>query len=225
MPEPAQLLAPRLLADVRNRIAATARIARREPDAVTLIAISKTHPAEAIRPLIAAGQRVFGENRVQEAQAKWPALREEHPGTGLHLVGQLQSNKAGEAVALFDCIHSLDRPSLLTALARAMDKAGRQVPCFVQVNLGEEPQKGGCAVADLPVLLAKARAADIPLAGLMCVPPEGIEPAPFFAFLAKLADDSGLAGLSMGMSGDFETAVMLGATHVRVGSALFGARG
>jgi len=128
-------------------------------------------------------------------------------------------------VALFDCIHSLDRPSLLTALARAMDRAGRQVPCFVQVNLGEEPQKGGCAVAALPALLAEARAADIPLAGLMCVPPDGIEPAPFFAFLAKLADDSGLAGLSMGMSGDFETAVMLGATHVRVGSALFGARG
>ena len=219
MPEPAQLLA-----DIKDRIAAAARIARREADEVSLIAISKTHPAEAIRPLIAAGQRVFGENRVQEAQAKWPALREEYPGTDLHLVGQLQSNKAGEAVALFDCIHSLDRPSLLTALARAMDKAGRQVPCFVQVNLGEEPQKGGCAVADLPALLAEARAADIPLAGLMCVPPDGIEPAPFFAFLAKLADDSGLAGLSMGMSGDFETAVMLGATHVRVGSALFGGR-
>ena len=219
MPEPAQLLI-----DVQSRIAAAARIARREAADVTLIAVSKTHPAEAIRPLIAAGQRVFGENRVQEAQAKWPALREEHPGTELHLVGQLQSNKAGEAVALFDCIHSLDRRSLVEALARATDKAGRQVPCFVQVNLGEEPHKGGCAVADLPALLAEARAADIPLAGLMCVPPDGIEPAPFFAFLAKLADDSGLAGLSMGMSGDFETAVMLGATHVRVGSALFGGR-
>ena len=128
-------------------------------------------------------------------------------------------------MALFDCIHSLDRPSLLTALVRAMDQAGRRVPCFVQVNLDEEPQKGGCAPVDLPALLAEARAADIPLAGLMCVPPEGIEPAPFFAFLARLADDHGLAGLSMGMSGDFETAVMLGATHVRVGSALFGARG
>ena len=225
MPEPAQCLAPKLLAEIHDRIAATARIARREPDAVTLIAISKTHPAEAIRPLIDAGQRAFGENRVQEAQAKWPGLREQHPGIRLHLVGQLQSNKADDAVALFDCIHSLDRPSLLTALARAMDKAGRRVPCFVQVNLGEEPQKGGCTVADLPALLAQARAADIPLAGLMCVPPEGIKPAPFFAFLAKLADDSGLSGLSMGMSGDFETAVMLGATHVRVGSALFGARG
>ena len=220
MPEPAQRLV-----DVRTRIAAAARIARREADDVTLIAISKTHPVEAIRPLLAAGQHVFGENRVQEALSKWPALREEHPGIELHLVGQLQSNKAEDAVALFDCIHSLDRPSLLTALAKAMDKAGRQVPCFVQVNIGEEPQKGGCAMADLPALLAEARAADIPLAGLMCVPPDAVEPAPFFAFLAKLADDFGLAGLSMGMSGDFETAVMLGATHVRVGSALFGARG
>ena len=220
MTEPAQLLA-----DVQDRIAAAARIARREPAEVSLVAISKTHPAAAIRPLIAAGQRFFGENRVQEAAAKWPALREEFPGIELHLIGQLQSNKAGEAVALFDCIHSLDRPSLLTALARAMDQAGRRVPCFVQVNLGEEPQKGGCAPVDLPALLAEARGADIPLAGLMCVPPAGIEPAPFFAFLAKLADDSGLAGLSMGMSGDFETAVMLGATHLRVGSALFGRRG
>ena len=220
MTEPAQLLA-----NVTDRIAAAARIARREAGEVTLIAISKTHPAEAIRPLIAAGQRLFGENRVQETAAKWPGLREEFPGIELHLVGQLQANKAGEAVALFDCIHSLDRPSLLTALVRAMDQAGRRVPCFVQVNLGDEPQKGGCAPVDLPALLAEARAADIPLAGLMCVPPEGIEPAPFFAFLARLADDHGLAGLSMGMSGDFETAVMLGATHVRIGSALFGARG
>lgn len=219
MPEPAQLLA-----DIQSRIAAAAKIARREGDEVTLIAISKTHPAEAIRPLLSAGQRTFGENRVQEAQGKWPALREEFPGSELHLVGQLQSNKADEAVALFDCIHSLDRPSLLTALARAMDKAGRRVPCFVQVNIGEEPQKGGCAIPDLPALLGQAYAADIPLAGLMCVPPDGIEPATFFAFLAKLADDNGLTGLSMGMSGDFETAVMLGATHVRVGSALFGGR-
>lgn len=219
MTEPALLLSA-----IRERIAATARIARRQADAVTLIAISKTHPAEAIRPLIEAGQRAFGENRVQEAQGKWPALRERFPGIELHLVGQLQSNKADDAVALFDCIHSLDRPSLVIALARAMDKAGRRVPCFVQVNIGDEPQKGGCGVADLPTLLAEARAAEIPLAGLMCVPPDGIEPAPFFAFLAKLAGDNGLAGLSMGMSGDFETAVMLGATHVRVGSALFGQR-
>lgn len=190
-----------------------------------LIAISKTHPAEAILPLIEAGQRVFGENRVQEAADKWPALREGRSGIELHLVGRLQSNKADDAVALFDCIHSLDRPSLVAALARAMDKAGRRVRCFVQVNIGAEEQKGGCAIAELPALLAEARAAEIPLLGLMCVPPLGIEAAPFFALLGKLADDNGLTGLSMGMSDDFETAVTLGATHVRVGSALFGARG
>lgn len=212
------------LADVSARIADAARLARRDAADVTLIAVSKTHPAEAIMPLIAAGQRVFGENRVQEAQAKWPPLKEARPGIELHLVGQLQSNKANEAVMLFDCIHSLDRPSLVAALARAMDKSGRRVPCFVQVNIGAEEQKGGCAIAALPALLAEARGAGLPLAGLMCVPPAGIEAAPYFALLAKLADDNGLAGLSMGMSDDFETAVMLGATHVRVGSALFGAR-
>ena len=212
------------LAQVRQRIAAAAKIARREADEIELIAVSKTQPVEAIHALIVQGQRVFGENRVQEVQTKWPALREANPDVALHLVGQLQSNKAAEAVALFDCIHSLDRPSLLIALAKAMDAAGRRVPCFIQVNIGAEAQKGGCAIGDLPALLAQARAADIPLAGLMCVPPESIEPAPFFAFLAKLADDNGLAGLSMGMSGDFETAIMLGATHVRVGTALFGGR-
>ncbi len=213
------------LSDVRSRIAHAARIAQRKDEEVTLIAVSKTHEAPAILPLIAAGQRVFGENRVQEAAAKWPALREAHGGIELHLVGQLQSNKADEAVALFDCIHSLDRLSLVAALAKAMDKAGRQVPCFVQVNIGAEEQKGGCAIADLPALLAQARAADLPVVGLMCVPPAGIEAAPFFALLDKLARDHGLPGRSMGMSDDFETAVMLGATHVRVGSALFGARG
>ena len=213
------------LEEIRNRIAAAARIARREVDEITLVAVSKTHPAERIAPLIEAGQKVFGENRVQEAQAKWPALIEAHPGIELHLVGQLQSNKADDAVALFDCIHSLDRPSLVTALGKAMDKAGRRVPCFIQVNIGAEDQKGGCAIADLPALLAAALAADIPLAGLMCVPPLGIEPAPYFALLDKLANDHGLSGLSMGMSDDFETAIMLGTTHVRVGSALFGARG
>jgi pyridoxal phosphate enzyme (YggS family) len=213
------------LADVTTRIAHAAKVAGRRADEVSLIAVSKTHGPERIEPLIAAGQRVFGENRVQEAQAKWPALREVHPGIALHLVGQLQSNKADEAVALFDCIHSLDRPSLVTALARAMDKAGRQLPCFVQVNIGAEEQKGGCAIADLPALLAEARTAGLPVIGLMCVPPLGVEPAPFFALLDKLARDHGLEGRSMGMSDDFETAVMLGATHVRVGSALFGARG
>ena len=220
MNEPAKLLA-----DIRDRIAAAAKLARRKAGDVTLVAISKTHPAERIVPLIEAGQRCFGENRVQEAQAKWPALREAHPGIDLHLVGQLQSNKAEEAVRLFDCIHSLDRSSLVSALAKAMDKAGRQVPCFVQVNIGEEEQKGGCAVEALPQLLAEARQAELPVIGLMCVPPHGVEAAPYFALLAKLADDNGLSKLSMGMSEDFETAVMLGATHVRVGSALFGARG
>lgn len=213
------------LAAVNTDIAKACKIARREVEDVSLIAISKTHPADAITPLIDAGQRVFGENRVQEAQDKWPQLRERTPDIELHLVGQLQSNKAEEAAALFDCIHSLDRPSLVKALAKAFDKAGKQVPCFVQVNIGEEDQKGGCPIADLPALLDQARTADIPLAGLMCVPPFGIEPAPYFALMAKLADDHGLEGRSMGMSDDFPTAIMLGATHVRVGTALFGQRG
>jgi len=225
MTDPEALQATTPLATIRARINHTAAIARRKAEDVTLVAVSKTHPAEAIQPLIAQGQRVFGENRVQEAEAKWPALQEAFPDIQLHLIGQLQSNKAEEAVRRFDCIHSLDRPSLVTALARAMDKRGRRVPLFVQVNIGAEEQKGGCAVADLPALLGEARTADLPVIGLMCVPPAGIEPAPFFALLAKLADDHGLPSRSMGMSDDFETAVMLGATHIRVGSALFGARG
>ncbi|WP_306088183.1 YggS family pyridoxal phosphate-dependent enzyme [Qipengyuania flava] len=209
---------------VQANIAKSCAIARREPEDVTLIAVSKMHPAEAIEPLLREGQRHFGENRVQEAQGKWPALREAHPAVQLHLIGQLQSNKAEDAVALFDAIHSLDRPSLVKALAKAMDKLDRRVPCFVQVDVGEEDQKGGCPVAELPALLEQARDADIPVAGLMCIPPFGIEGAPFFAFLDKLARDHGLDGRSMGMSGDYETAVRLGATHVRVGTALFGAR-
>lgn len=213
------------LEEIHRRIAHAGALARRQPDEMTLIAVSKTHGAEAIVPLLEAGQRAFGENRVQETQAKWPELRERFPGVALHLIGQLQSNKAEDAARLFDCIHSLDRPSLIRALAKAFDKTGRRVPCFVQVDIGEEPQKGGCPVKQLPVLLAEARGADIPLAGLMCVPPAEIEPAPFFALLDKLARDHGLDGRSMGMSGDYETAVMLGATHVRVGTALFGARG
>jgi pyridoxal phosphate enzyme (YggS family) len=212
------------LAEVNERIAHACRVAGRKADEVTLVAVSKMHPAEAVEPLLEAGQRVFGENRVQEAQGKWPALRERWPDAELHLVGQLQSNKAADAVALFDCIHSLDRPSLLKALAKEMDKAGRQVPCFVQVDIGEEPQKGGCAIAELPALLERAREAQVPVIGLMCVPPLDVEPTPFFALLDKLARDHGLAGRSMGMSGDYETAVMLGATHVRVGTALFGER-
>lgn len=209
---------------VRQQIAQACQRSLREPGDVTLVAVSKTGSADEIAPLIAAGQRQFGENRVQEAQAKWPALREAHPDVQLHLIGQLQSNKAEDAVALFDVIHSLDRPSLVTALARAFDKLGKRVPCFVQVDVGEEPQKGGCPIAELPELLEQARAADIPLAGLMCIPPFDIEPAPFFALLDKLARDQGLEGRSMGMSSDFEAAIMLGATHVRVGTALFGKR-
>jgi hypothetical protein len=212
------------LADIHANIARVCKPARRDPKDVTLIAVSKTRDAPAIVPLIAAGQRVFGENRVQEAQGKWRALRADYPDIALHLIGQLQSNKAEEAVALFDVIHSLDRPSLLTALAKAMDKAGKRVPCFVQVNIGDEPQKGGCPLADLPAFLDAVRASGIPLAGLMCIPPADTEAAPFFALLAKLAADHGLTGLSMGMSGDYEIAVMLGATHVRVGTALFGSR-
>jgi len=219
-----QMNAAARLADVRETIAQAERIARRPAGSVQLIAVSKTHPAEAIMPLIGAGQRLFGENRVQEAQAKWPALRAAHGDVAVHLVGQLQSNKAEDAVALFDAIHSVDRPSLVTALAKAMDKIGRRPACFVQVNIGDEPQKGGCALADLPALLAQARGADLPLAGLMAVPPLDVEPAPYFALLDKLAREQGLPGRSMGMSGDYETAIMLGATHVRIGTALFGRR-
>jgi pyridoxal phosphate enzyme (YggS family) len=212
------------LAEVRARIAKAARIANRDPADVTLVAVSKTHGPDAIRPLIAAGQRAFGENRVQEAQAKWPALRAEAPDVELHLIGGLQSNKAEEAVALFDVIHSVDRPSLIQALARAMARTGRRPGCFLQVNIGDEAQKGGCAVADLPALLDEARVAGLPLLGLMALPPAQVEPAPYFALLAKLARRHGLDGLSIGMSGDFETAVTIGATHVRVGTALFGER-
>lgn len=212
------------LAEVHAKIARAAKVAQRDPAAVTLIAISKTHPVAAIQPLIAAGQRCFGENRVQEAQEKWPALRERHPDLGLHLVGRLQSKKADDAVALFDAIHSIDRPSVIAAVAKAMDKQGRRPDCFLQVNIGDEAQKGGCAIADVPDLLDGMRMAGLPIAGLMCVPPADVEAAPYFALLAKIARDEGVAGLSMGMSGDYETAVMLGATHVRVGTALFGGR-
>jgi pyridoxal phosphate enzyme (YggS family) len=213
------------LAAVREAIARAARLAERDPATVELVAVTKTHGAEAIEPLLAAGQRSFGENRVQEASAKWPALQAAYPGVRLHLVGQLQSNKAERAVELFDVIHSVDRPSLVAALAAAMAASGKRPACFVQVNIGNELQKGGVALGELSALLAEARTAGLPLAGLMAVPPDGIEPAPFFALLAKLARDHGLAGLSMGMSADYETAVMLGATCVRVGSALFGVRG
>jgi hypothetical protein len=211
------------LIEVQARIGKAAALAGRRADEVTLIAVSKTQGADAILPLLAAGQRVFGENRVQEAQAKWPALRALHPDIELHLIGQLQSNKAEEAVSLFDAIHSLDRPSLAAALGKAMVKTGRRPSCFVQVDLGDEAQKGGCPVAELAALLEAAR--ELPVVGLMCLPPAAQEAAPYFALLAKLARRHGLSGLSMGMSADYESAVMIGATHVRVGTALFGERG
>ncbi|WP_137752286.1 YggS family pyridoxal phosphate-dependent enzyme [Sphingopyxis sp. L1A2A] len=213
------------LSEVQAKIADAATRAQRRADDICLIAVSKTHDAAAIRPLIAAGQRHFGENRVQEAAAKWPDLRAETPDIKLHLIGQLQSNKADEAVALFDAIHSIDRSSLVQALAKACEKTGKQPQLFVQVNIGDEEQKGGCNVADLPALLAEAKATGLTIEGLMAIPPADIEPAPFFALLDELAERNGLPGRSMGMSGDYETAVMLGATHVRVGTALFGVRG
>ncbi|HEV2079831.1 MAG TPA: YggS family pyridoxal phosphate-dependent enzyme [Allosphingosinicella sp.] len=212
------------LEQVNAAIAKSASLAGRRPEEVTLIAVTKTHPAEAVLPLLDAGHRHYGENRVQEAAAKWPELRERYPDVVLHLIGRLQSNKAAEAVALFDCIHSVDRTSLVAALAEAMGKQGRRPDCFIQVNVGEELQKGGCSPGALPALLDHAREADLPLKGLMCIPPAEVEAAPYFALLAKLARRHGLQGLSTGMSGDYETAVAIGATHVRVGSALFGER-
>lgn len=212
------------LAGVEAGIAAAAARAGRKAAEVQLIAVSKTHDADAIRPLIAAGQRHFGENRVQETAGKWPALRADTPDVVLHLIGQLQSNKAEEAVALFDAIHSVDRPSLVQALAKVCAKTGKRPIFFVQVNIGDEEQKGGCPVDELPALLAEAKDAGLAIEGLMAIPPADVAPTPYFALLDELADRHGLPLRSMGMSGDYETAVMLGATHVRVGTALFGSR-
>ena len=207
-----------------SEIAAAAKLARRTPGDVNLIAVSKTRSAVEITPLLEAGHHVFGENRVQEAADKWTEMKVAYHTVELHLIGQLQSNKASEAVALFDAIHSVDRLSLIAALGKAMQDQGKQVPCFIQVNIGAELQKGGCAVEELPEMLIAARGAGVPVQGLMCLPPADIEPGPFFALLAELAARHDLKGLSMGMSDDFPTAVMLGATHVRVGTALFGQR-
>lgn len=212
------------LADVLANIADAAQRAQRPAGDIQLVAVSKTHDTQAIRPLIAAGQRHFGENRVQEAAAKWPDLRSETPDIVLHLIGQLQSNKAEEAVALFDAIHSVDRSSLVQAIAKACEKTGKRPQLFIQVNIGDEEQKGGCATGDLPALLAEAKDAGLTIDGLMAIPPADIEPAPYFALLDELAERHGLRLRSMGMSSDYETAVMLGATHVRVGTALFGSR-
>lgn len=214
------------LAAIRAGIARAERDSDRPDGSVALIAVSKTYPAQAIRPVLEAGQRVFGENYVQEAAGKWPALREAFPDAEIHMIGPLQSNKAREAVALFDAIHSLDRPSLAAALAKEIARAGRSPRLFVQVNTGEEPQKGGIAPAGLADFLRICREEHgLLIEGLMCIPPAAEPPSPHFAFLVKLAAQHGLKGLSMGMSADFEQAIMLGATHVRVGSAIFGARG
>jgi PLP dependent protein len=206
---------------ILDEIAATAKLARREPADVQLIAVSKTRSAEQIEELISARQRDFGESRVQEALEKWPSLLARHPGVRIHCIGRLQSNKAAEAVKLFDVIHSVDRPSLLHALVKEAEKENRFPSVYVQVNIGDEEQKGGCPIGDLGSLVEAVRSTPIPLVGLMAIPPLGVEAAPFFALLAKLAQDHGLAGLSMGMSGDFKSAVMLGATAVRIGTALF----
>lgn len=190
-----------------------------------LIAVSKTFGAEDISPLLDAGQRQFGENRVQEAQGKWPELREKFPDIVLHLIGPLQTNKAKEAVALFDVIHTVDRDKLAGVLRVEMDKQGRNLPCFVQVNIGGEEQKAGVAVDETAAFVARCREVHgLDIVGLMCIPPADLPPGPFFAQLAGLAKEAGVKNLSMGMSGDFETAILMGATHVRVGSALFGAR-
>ena len=206
---------------ILDAIAKAAKLARRDPGEVTLIAVSKGRAREEIEELVAAGQRDFGESRVQEALAKWPPILEAHPEIVLHGIGRLQSNKAADAVKLFSVIHSLDRLSLLEALAREADKQGRTPSVYVQVNIGGEPQKGGCAIDEVGELVAAARSSPLPLAGLMAIPPLGVEPAPFFALLAEIARRHGVAGLSIGMSADYKTAVMLGATAVRVGTALF----
>jgi hypothetical protein len=212
------------LAEIRERIAAAARAAGRDPAAVTLVAVSKMQPAERIEAVLEEGQRVFGENRVQEAAGRWPALRARYPGIELHLVGPLQTNKVRQAVQIFDVIESVDRPKLARKLAEVFAETGRRLPCYIQVNTGEEPQKAGVVPAEADAFVAECRSLGLPLAGLMCIPPVDEEPALHFALLATIAARNGLGGLSMGMSDDFETAVRLGATVVRIGSAIFGAR-
>ncbi|PZW46572.1 hypothetical protein C8P66_10969 [Humitalea rosea] len=213
------------LARIRERIAAACHRAGRDPAAVTLVAVSKTHPAEAVIAALAAGQTVFGENRVQEAAGKFPALRAAHPALQLHLIGGLQTNKAAEAVALADVIESLDRPKLAAAIATAITRSGRSPRLLVQVNTGDEPQKAGIPRAEAEAFLRACREDHgLAISGLMCIPPAEADPAPHFAWLAELASKQGLPMISMGMSGDFETAIAHGATHVRVGSAIFGAR-
>ncbi|RYH09086.1 YggS family pyridoxal phosphate-dependent enzyme [Tropicimonas sp. IMCC6043] len=212
------------LEEIRSRVAAAEQEANRPAGAVTLIAVSKVQPLERVVATLAEGHRVYGENRVQEAQGKWAELRERFTDVELHLIGPLQTNKARAALELFDVIHTLDRPKLATTLARLAQERGACPPLFIQVNTGEEPQKAGVLPDDLDAFVAEVRALDLPLEGLMCIPPVEEEPSLHFALLAKLAERNGLSGLSMGMSGDFERAIALGATHVRVGSAIFGER-
>ena len=212
-------------AEIRDRIDRAAREAGRDPGEITLVAISKVQPLQRIEAVLDAGHRVFGENRVQEAGEKWPAFRERYPGVALHLVGPLQTNKVRQALDLFDVIHSVDRDRLARKLADGFAETGRPLPCFVQVNTGEEPQKAGCLPDEADAFVARCRDEfDLPVAGLMCLPPLDEEPSLHFALLRKIAERNGLSGLSMGMSGDFERAIALGATHVRVGSAIFGER-
>jgi pyridoxal phosphate enzyme (YggS family) len=219
------ILAARSLGEIHTRMAAAQKRFGPPADRVELVAVSKTFAAEAVLPFLKAGQRVFGENRVQEAKDKWPALREAFPDVQLHLIGPLQTNKAREAVALFDVIETLDRDKLAIVLAEEMARAGKRLPCFVQVNIGGEEQKSGIAPAETAAFVARCRAEHgLDIVGLMCIPPDGVPPGPYFAHLAELAEICGVAGLSMGMSGDFELGIAMGATHIRVGSALFGYR-
>jgi hypothetical protein len=224
-PSPITPHLPNGLATVEQEIARACKEARRDRASVALIAVSKTFDAETIAPVIEAGQRVFGENRVQEAKAKWPGLMSAYSGIAVHLIGPLQSNKAKEAVALFDAIHSVDRPSICEALAKEINSQKRRPQLFVQLNTGEEPQKAGVAPGEADAFIAGCRDKyGLEISGLMCIPPVDDSPAPHFALTAKIAARNGLKNLSMGMSADFATAILLGATHVRVGSAIFGAR-
>lgn len=223
--EPNAAKATERLETIRQMIARAQKRFGPPPVSVTLVAVSKTFPAEAIAPFLAAGHRVFGENRVQEAKAKWPGLRASYDGIELHLIGPLQTNKAREAVALFDVIETVDRDKLAGVLRAEMERAGRNLPCFVQVNIGGEPQKAGIDPAEAASFVTRCRQVHgLDIVGLMCIPPDGEPPGPYFAHLAALGRQAGVENLSMGMSGDFETAIAMGATHVRVGSALFGRR-
>ena len=224
-PQPTDHAQADRLADVRDALASAAREAARDASEITLVAVSKTVEAARIEPVLAAGHRHFGENRVQEAQSKWPALKERYPDTVLHLIGPLQTNKVRDAVALFDVIHSLDRPKLAGALAKEFARGGLARDCFVQVNTGEEPQKAGVLPAEADGFISECREVHgLPVIGLMCIPPADENPATHFALLHDMARRNGLAALSMGMSADYESAIAQGATHVRVGSAIFGAR-